>query len=425
MGLNPKSVGPAIIERAVRERCGALHFQDIAAYWDHVKDSPAELQQLVELVIVPETWFFRDGVAFKAMAQRALAHTLSSKRRLRLLSLPCSTGEEPYSMAMALLDAGVPRARFHIDAVDICTRSIATAQAGMYGSNSFRGKDLAFQTRHFVPAGKRYKVSDEVRSTVRFRHGNLFDPTLLAGECNYDMIFCRNALIYFGDAEQARAVRVLGKLLDETGLLFVGPSEGGVLIREKMVSANLPLAFAFRKAAPVATSSTASAPIPSKPAASLSDVSTTSGITWAPKPKPSPARPAREKATHRSSPARVQQDVAQDLSNATGIVADSDPISLAAQLADQGQLKEAAEICQRHIRADSSSADAYYLLGLISDAAGNATEAREHYRKALYLNPQHPEALIHLAALLDMHGDTAGARRMTDRARRATTKRVD
>jgi chemotaxis protein methyltransferase WspC len=328
-------------------------------------------------------------------------------------------------MAMALLDAGVPRARFHIDAVDICTRSIATAQAGIYGSNSFRGKDLAFRTRHFVPAGKRHKVSDEVRLTVRFRHGNLFDPTLLAGECNYDMIFCRNALIYFGDAEQARAVRVLGKLLDETGLLFVGPSEGGVLIREKMVSANLPLAFAFRKAVPAAASSAASAPTPSKPAASLSGESTTPGITWAPKPKPSPARPARAKATHRLSPAPVQQDVTPDLSSATRIMADSDPISLAAQLADQGQLKEAAEICQRHIRTDSSSADAYYLLGLISDAAGNATEAREHYRKALYLNPQHPEALIHVAALLDMHGDTAGARRMTDRARRATTKRVD
>jgi chemotaxis protein methyltransferase WspC len=418
-------VGAAVIERAVRERCAVRGAPDIAAYWDQVKGSSAELQQLIERVIVPETWFFRDSEAFKALSRLALSLSLCSDRRLRILSIPCSTGEEPYSMAMTLLDGGVPSARFHIDALDICTRSIATAQRGTYGSNSFRGKDLEFRNRHFVQVGNRHVVSDTVRSAVRFRHGNLFDPNLLADESGYDFIFCRNMLIYFGEAEQAQAVRVLDKLLLETGVLFVGPSEGGVLIRKNMVSASMPLAFAFRKAAPGSASKTAGALLPGRFAASRSGTRPAEGIAWTPKPPTPMSRLARKQAPHHPAPAQRQEKGAPASSTATGAGPDYDPISAAARLADQGQLQAAAEICKRHMQAHKPTAAAYYLLGLISDAAGHHNEAREHYRKTLYLNPQHTEALVHLAALLDMDGDAAGARRMNDRARRTTPKRLD
>ncbi len=425
VGLNAKSVGSAVIERAVRERRAARGLPDITAYWDQVKDSPAELQELIELVIVPETWFFRDGEAFKALARLALSHTPSSHRRLRILSLPCSTGEEPYSISMALLDAGVPATSFHIDAVDICTRSIAVAQRGTYGTNSFRGKDLGFRDRHLAPVGKRHAVSATVRSTVQFRHGNLLDPALLAGECGYDFIFCRNVLIYFGEAEQADAVGVLNKLLNETGVLFVGPSEGNVLIRENMASAGMPLAFAFRRAESAPVSRTASPLSPVGSAPSMSRAPSTPDMAWKPRPNAPPARPVRDQARLGPAPAQRQGNVAPASSAGTVAGSDKDLISAAARLADKGQFQEAAEICKRHMQAHKPSAEAYYLLGLISDAAGQHSEAREHYRKALYLNPQHTEALVHLAALLDMHGDAAGARRMNDRARRATPKRLD
>jgi chemotaxis protein methyltransferase WspC len=422
MGLDAKSVGPAMIERAVRERCAASGALDIAAYWCKVNDSPIELQELVELVIVPETWFFRDGEAFKALTRLALSHSLRSDRQLRLLSLPCSTGEEPYSMAMALLDAGVSPTSFHIDALDICTHSIATAQRAVYGMNSFRGKDLEFRNRHFVPVGERYALAETVRSKVRFRHGNLFDTALLANESSYDFIFCRNVLIYFGDAEQTRAVKVLGQLLDETGVLFVGPSEGGVLFREKMVSANMPLAFAFRKAVPAPAFQTNSVLPPMLSAGLKPDAQARSRSAWT---GAAPARPVRDQAQRQPLPAPRRWDVVPASAAVTPATSDNDPIVIARRLADQGRLGEAAEICTRHVQGHRPTAAAFYLLGLVSDAAGHHLEAREHYRKTLYLDPDHTEALVHLAALLEMHGDTAGARRMNDRARRATTKRLD
>ena len=425
MGLSAKSVGRAMIERAVRERCAACGVLDIAAYWRQVQESPAELQELVELVIVPETWFFRDVEAFKALARLALSRTLGSAHPLRILSLPCSTGEEPYSMAMALLDAGVPPARFHIDAVDICSRSIATAQRAEYGMNSFRGKALEFRNRYFVRIGARHALAETIRSKVRFHHGNLFDPALLSDESRYDFVFCRNVLIYFGDAEQARAVRVLDRLLNNTGVLFVGPSEGGVLVRENMVSANMPLAFAFRKAASAPASQTNSALLPSRPAGPRWDAPATPISALTPRPWTAQARPGRDQASAQALRATRRPDVAPTSATVLRAGSDHDPIAVAARLADQGRLREAAEICRRHVQEHRPTAAAFYLLGLVSDAAGHHLEAREHYRKTLYLDPDHTEALAHLAALLEMHGDTAGARRMNDRARRATTKHLD
>ena len=398
MGLNAKSVGLAMIERAVRERCAVNGVLDIAAYWRQVKESPAELQELIELVVVPETWFFRNGEAFKALAQLAVSHTLRLDRRLRILSLPCSTGEEPYSMAMALLDAGVSPTRFHIDALDISACCIAMAQRATYGMNSFRGKDLEFRDRHFVAVGERYALAETVRSNVRFRQGNLFEPALLADVSGYDFIFCRNVLIYFGDAEQARAVSVLDRLLSETGMLFVGPSEGGVLFREKMVSANLPLAFAFRKTAPAPASQTNSALSVSRSAESKPDTPARARSAWTPRPGALPARPVYGQAQGQASLAPRRWDVVPASAAVSRDGSDNDPIAVAARLADQGRLREAAEICKRHVQDHGPDAAAFYLLGLVSDAAGHHREAREHYRKTLYLDPDHTGSDAELAS---------------------------
>jgi chemotaxis protein methyltransferase WspC len=223
-------------------------------------------------------------------------------------------------------------------------------------------------------------------------------------------------LIYFGDAEQTRAVRVLGRLLNETGVLFVGPSEGGVLFRENMVSANMPLAFAFRKAVPAPASQTINALPPSRSAGSKPDAHATPRSALPLRPAATSARPVRDQARAQALPAPRLPDV---------VPADNDPIAVATRLADQGRLREAAEICKRHMRDHRPTAAAFYLLGLVSDAAGHHLEAREHYRRTLYLDPDHSEALVHLAALLEMHGDIAGASRMNDRARRATTQHLD
>ncbi len=396
IGLDAASIGVSAVERAVQERMTATGATDAAAYAEQVRASPDELQALVEAVVVPETWFFRDREAFAALARLAFEEWLRAHPDgvLRIASLPCSTGEEPYSMAMALLDAGFPANRFRVDAVDISLRALAFARRGIYGKNSFRGGDLAFRERHFEPAGRGWALRPAARAAVHFEAGNLLDPALLAGRGPYDVIFCRNVLIYFDRPTQDKAVAGLLRLLAPNGFLFVGPSETGLMLSHNLDSAKIPLAFAFRR------------PTPRAPKADIAPRRRAVAVPPSPAPrKPSTSAPAPA--------ARIVSTPAKD--PALGLDA-------IAQLADQGHLAEAARLCEEHLRTQGASARAFHLLGLVRDAAGKHAEAAALYRKALYLEPTHHEALVHLAVLLERNGDTKGAQVLAARARRAETK---
>jgi chemotaxis protein methyltransferase WspC len=402
MGLDAVSIGTASIERAVQQRLAACGLKDTAAYLERVRGSPDELQELIEAVIVPETWFFRDREAFAALARMVYEEWVRTNPDgvLRVLSLPCSTGEEPYSVAMALLDAGFPAERFRVDALDISLRALAFARRGVYGRNSFRGGDLDFRDRHFTSAGAGWQLAEAARKSVEFRQGNVLDAYLQPGAATYDVVFCRNLLIYFDRPTQDRAIANLTRLLSPKGWLFVGPSETGLLLSHAFVSAKVPLAFAFRpaSAAPPPAPFTSAPPTPRR--------------------APPPARvvtPAREmpfsSVTLRSSAAVAELPAKKKTE-----------LEHAMRLADQGQLVEAAKECEAHLAAHGPSAKAFYVMGLVRDASGNHADAGDFYRKALYLDPSHQEALLHLAFLLEGQGDKAGAKVLNDRARRLQPK---
>ena len=396
MGLDAASIGSAAVERAVQERLSACRLPDPQAYWERLSRSGAELQELIEAVVVPETWFFRDPASFAALARLlgADASPHQTPSVLHLLSVPCSTGEEPYSMVMALLDAGFPASALRVDAIDISTRALARAQTAVYGRNSFRGSDLAFRDRHFVATAGGHSPLDAVRRSVQFRHGNLLDglgpePQL------YDVIFCRNVLIYFDRATQDRAIAVLGRLLAPSGWLFVGPSETALLSDHGFVSAKLPLAFAFRKGTDAGDcTKLRAASLPVKPVRA-----------------PAPAAMASQPVRPRPAPPAIAPRAAARAEPTTGI-------ERARRLADQGHLADAAALCEAHLREHGPTAEVFNLLGLLWDASGKTKDAADQYRKALYLEPDHHEALIHLALLLQKQGDTAGAQRLQRRASR-------
>lgn len=398
MGLDAASIGLPAVERAVQERMAARSLRDEAAYGELLRASAAEMQALIEAVVVPETWFFRDREAFAALTGPVYGEWLRTHAEgvFRVLSLPCSTGEEPYSMAMAMLDAGVPANRFRVDAVDISARALAVAQAATYGRNSFRGDDLGFRDRHFDARDRHWALRPVVKRQVHFTPGNIFAPDFLPGAEVYDVIFCRNVLIYFDRPMQDQAVGVLQRLLTPAGCLFVGPSETGLLLSHDFEPARLPLAFAFRKGRvkprEVRTEPAGSRPLPARPA---------------PAQRPPAPRPFARPTAAPAKPAAPRP--------ATTTASDLDAV---AALADQGRLVDAARRCEEILRRDGPSARAYYLLGLVRDAAGSATDAVGLYRKALYLEPRHPEALLHLAFLLEQQGDRAGAKVLTERARR-------
>ena len=131
--------------------------------------------------MVPESWFFRDRRPFEWLREYVRTAWLNNPERppLRVLSLPCAGGEEPYSIAMTLRDVGLPSARFQIDAVDVSDRRLAIASRGVYSSNAFRGPDLGFRGRHFREHPLGHELDPTVRATVRFLQASVLDPRLL------------------------------------------------------------------------------------------------------------------------------------------------------------------------------------------------------------------------------------------------------
>jgi len=404
IGLDVESVGAPMVERALRQRCLAVGAVDLDHYWLRLQKLADEQQALIEAVIVPETWFFRYPESFTALA--SLAHKrlaeLAGARPLRLLSLPCSTGEEPYSLAMALLDAGIAPGAFLIDGMDISPSSVTKAGQAVYGRNAFRGSDLGFRERYFDALDEGHRLHGRVQQQVSLQVGNVLDPALASRDGLYDFVFCRNLLIYFDVPTQQRVFEVLKRLLHPQGVLFIGPAEGSLLARLGMRPLGIAQSFAYVRQeggnAPLAVA-------PVQPARRTVPPLATAGYPppGAPLPRPLRVLPMAPK------PAPAREHAREGASELLASIA---------RLANAGASEQARAECQRYLGQFAPSAQVYYWLGLLSDTEGDAQQALTHYRKALYLEPQHPEALVHLAALLASQGDLAGARRLQDRAAR-------
>ena len=438
-GIDAQSLGTNTLERAVLERmratqagtmpgapyraAGASADDDstvsmtsdaIDIYWQLLNASPDERLALIEVLVVPETWFFRDRGAFTLLSRLALESLRREPTRvLRVLSVPCATGEEPYSIAMALLDAGLNAERFTIDALDISARAIGQARIAMYGRNSFRGHALEFRERHFSAMTGGWQLNQRVQQAVRFTEANLFE-SLHGGDARYDFIFCRNVLIYFDRDAQDRAVRLLETRLADHGTIFVGPSETGLMTRHAMSSARVPLAFAFQHARPEDTVRPAAAPPVRAPAAHSMPEAKKRPFVAPPFSAPTIA----PVGTSRLNPAREQHAAPQPTHRAKSRLT----LDEARRQADAGQFAQAERLALEFVTGHGPDGEAFYLLGLIADARGRSADAGNYYRKALYLEPAHYEALTHLATLLDMTGDSAGAQQLMRRAQRAVAQ---
>ncbi|HSJ48754.1 MAG TPA: CheR family methyltransferase [Gammaproteobacteria bacterium] len=397
MGLDVHTIGESSILRAVQRRQEQLHRDsDLDAYYQLLRSTPSELESLIEEIVVPETWFFRDQRPFDAFKRLVQEEWLTqcSGQILRILSIPCSTGEEPYSIAMALHDLGLPTSQFHIDAVDISARSLVRAERARYRNNSFRGHDLSFRQRHFTLVDHEYQLEEHIRSLVQFRQGNLLSPGFLNGVAPYDVVFCRNLLIYFDRSTQEESLQVLRKLLKDSGVLFIGHAEAGLFLDSWQASSRYPSAFAFRKLRDERRAR-------ERPDPAL------------PRTKKTKRPASRPSAAKSSAPAPAQRSRA-----ATARVADND-LQEALLLANQGHLAEAANLCERHLQQQGPSAEAFHLLGLVREATGQSTEAEGFWRKALYLEPHHLESLTHLALLCERRGERREAQLLRQRTERA------
>jgi chemotaxis protein methyltransferase CheR len=210
-------------------RLAGRGIETYGGYVDFLRRDPRAREEWDDLASVlsnNETYFFRERAQLKALAGDVVDEFLRRSPRVRLWSSACSSGEEPYSLAMTLLETGkLTDGQLTIRATDISPRVLALAEKGFYRALSFRATEPAMIQRWFTPQGDGFVVGDRIKRLVSFGRLNLLDGARVGAEGPFDAIFCRNVLIYFDKATQKRVVESFAKALRPGGYLFLGHAE--------------------------------------------------------------------------------------------------------------------------------------------------------------------------------------------------------
>lgn len=232
-----------LVHCRVSKRLAALGLDSFAQYCAVLTgaEGAREMQPLINALTTNRTEFFRERHHFDHLAGTAIPLVVKAAgsggaRRLRIWSAGCSSGPEPYSIAMTLRDrmADLPRWDAKILATDIDTDILKQAQQGVYRAEDIGAVPPTYRARFLEPlagAPRRYRVAPPVRSLVVFKPLNVHDPWPMTG--SFDAIFCRNVVIYFDKSTQARLFDRFADVLREGGFLYVGHSESLYRVTER------------------------------------------------------------------------------------------------------------------------------------------------------------------------------------------------
>jgi len=231
-GLTFDGVRGEILQARLQPRLRAHRLDSLRSYYHFLRyhpDGEAELAQLGGRLTNNETYFFREPHHFELLTGRLVPERRSEleRRPLRILSAGCSSGEEAYSIVISLQNAGFELSgpAWEVDGCDLNPDRIAQAREGLYEGGSLRVCDEDVRRRYFREADGRWRLRDRHRKGTRFFEANLRTPGGTLGWAVYDVIFCRNMLIYFGERAFAGLIELFGRSLRPGGYLLLGHSE--------------------------------------------------------------------------------------------------------------------------------------------------------------------------------------------------------
>lgn len=393
MGLDPETLSRIGLRAEVRKRMQARGLETRAAYAALLQEDPEEFRRLADMLVVHETSFFRYPASYTRLTEYVRQRRKrSGQTSLRVLCVACSTGEEPASVAMTLLQAGLEKRDIVVDATDVSERAIRYAREGRYRRRGVLRLSEEIRDRWFEEEGQRFRLDTEILECIRYRRANAMDGQVPGTGQKYDVIFCRNLLIYLVPAAREALLRSLIERLEPGGLLFVGHAE---------VTAARALGLAMSPPLDAFALCLVPGPARSKPQAPVSR-------------RKSPARAA--------APATRTRSPMPPVSLPKPPVASAPPpesiLDRAARLADAGDLDQARRILSDLMAKGGANADHYHLLAVIEGARGREAETGNALRRALYLEPEHYPALVQLALLADASGDHGRARRAREKAER-------
>jgi chemotaxis protein methyltransferase CheR len=241
------------IERRVAERVAKSGARDTAAYLATLPANPPEIESLINAFTINETYFYREEHQLRALSRSILPEIVRDRRPgdlVRIWSMPCSSGEEPYSIAIWLLENWSMVDAWHIEIVgsDIDTGALAQAHAGLYGERALSRLPADVRERYFGPTKKhRREIIDDIKESVEFRHANLIDTASMARQAKFDVIFCRNLLIYFDERSREIAAERLYDALNPGGYLCLGHTESMARISDRFELVRFEDAIVYRR----------------------------------------------------------------------------------------------------------------------------------------------------------------------------------
>jgi len=397
LGLDASSLGERVLDDACAEARRSAGVGSDAELYQRLLMDGETFARCSEHFVVPESWFFRTREQFDDLVRFARDHLAHQQRPLRILSLPCAAGEEAYSAVIALLDAGLHGDQIDVLGIDISQEALSRAEAGHYRPNAMRGTVASSVWLH--PADGGFRVDDAVRACARFRRGNALDPLLLHGDAAFDVVFCRNLLIYLHADARQRVVATLLEKLHVPGLILAGQAEVLSTLSDQLqpLEGGCPLSFVRRPAtqpARVETTDTARA--------RAAQAAMPSGDS------PSSRLPSRSGLANTTGPREASPTPSRD--------AHEGSLAEAHRLANAGQTELARTRCLDWLRQHPADVEAHFLLGLLESASGNPEAADRAFTRVLYLDRDHADALHQRIGLAERRGARAQANELRARA---------
>ena len=238
-------------------RLGALDLYSFEDYYHYLRFGPErkqELESMVSHLTNNETYFYREQPQLTVFGDNVLRaikdkKTASGKKRLRILSAGCSTGEEVHTISMIVYDSGHFFWNWDVAIIgmDVDKVALEKAERAVYFHNSFRAMSPASRERHLTPAGSGAQVKENIRRLALFHHGNILDPLSYEPFAPLDAIFCRNVLIYFSDTAIRKALALFHTALAPGGHLLLGHAESLSRITDAFTPVRFPGAMIYRK----------------------------------------------------------------------------------------------------------------------------------------------------------------------------------
>lgn len=386
-GIDVTIIGDQRLQRAVQARMATLQEPSQAAYLQRLEQGGSEAEALVESLVVPETWFFRDDKPFEVLQRQALAQSLrrGQDEPLRILSAPCSSGEEPFSIVIALRELGLPRQAYAVQAIDISRQALERAQRGLYGRNALRNLSESRRRLHFSAAGDAQQLHAEIRQQVQFQQANLLTFFQTCTH-TYDVIFCRNVLIYLHPAARQAILADISRVLVPGGLLVVGSAEMALVPEGTFQNLGQAFSFAFQRREADAAPE---------------------------KPEPQRQPPERQRPPHQPPARRRPAAEARPMA--------LQPASAGPSLREQVDASDPARamrLCQEQLNRDPTHAESYLLMAQLHQQAEHVQPALDCLRRCLYLDPDLEPALEALRDLNRQLGMEKQAQQLQERLER-------